>query len=122
MDAEARDWSARFQKLHKNRKPTMTQGGVYSSVYHYLKAAAAAKTTDAKVVAAKMREIPIKDPIMRNASIRPDGRVIHDFYLVKTKSPKQAKEEWDLYNILATIPADQAFQPLSKSKCDLIKE
>jgi len=122
MDSEARAWSARFQKLHKNRKPTMTHGGVYSSVYHYLKAVAAAKTTDAKVVAAKMRELPIKDPVMRNASIRPDGRVIHDFYLVKTKSPQESKEEWDFYKIQTTIPADQAFQPLSKSKCDLIKK
>jgi branched-chain amino acid transport system substrate-binding protein len=122
LDDETRAWSARFQKQHKNRKPTMTQAGVYSSVYHYLKAVAEAKTTDAAVVAAMMRKIPIKDPIMRNASIRPDGRVIHDFYLVKTKSPSESKGEWDYYKILTTIPAEEAFQPLSKSKCDLIKK
>src|SRR3546814_4321202 len=71
-----RAWSERFAKAFDGLKPTMTQAGVYSSVLHYLKAVAATQSTDGKVVADKMREIPIKDPIMHNASIRPDGRVI----------------------------------------------
>jgi branched-chain amino acid transport system substrate-binding protein len=122
MDDQTRAWSVRFMKRYKNLKPTMTHGGVYSSVYHYLKAVAQAKTTDAKVVAATMRMVPIKDPIMRNASIRPDGRVIHDFYLMKTKSPSESKYDGDYYKLVATIPAADAFQPLSKSKCYLIKK
>ncbi len=121
QDDLARNFSARFQKAFQDRKPTMVQAGVYSSVLHYLRSVAAAKTTDAKVVAAKMRELPIKDAVMRNASIRPDGRVIHDMLLVKVKTPAESKGGWDFYTIQATIPAAEAFKPLSASACPLVK-
>ncbi|WP_449412121.1 ABC transporter substrate-binding protein [Pandoraea soli] len=121
QDDAARVWSARFQKKYKDLKPTMVQAGVYSSVLHYLRAVAASQSVDAKVVAQKMREMPIRDPIMHNASIRPDGRVIHDMYLFRVKSPAESKGPWDYYTKVATVPATQAFQPLSKSTCSLVK-
>src|SRR5690606_32479171 len=111
----------RFAKEFKGLKPTMTQAGVYSSVLHYLKSVAASSSTDGKVVADKMRELPIDDSVMRNASIRPDGRVIHDMYLYEVKTPAESKSEWDLSKLVATIPAAEAFQPLSKSTCSLVK-
>ncbi|MGC7405148.1 ABC transporter substrate-binding protein [Pandoraea pneumonica] len=121
FDDASRTWSARFQKKYKDLKPTMVQAGVYSSVLHYLRAVAATKSVDAKVVAQKMRELPIRDPIMHNASIRPDGRVIHDMYLFRVKSPAESKGPWDYYTTVATVPATEAFQPLSKSTCPLVK-
>lgn len=120
-DDASREWSAKFAKAFGGLKPTMTQAGVYSSVLHYLRAVAASGSTDGKVVADKMREIPIKDPIMRNASIRPDGRVIHDMYLYQVKTPAESKNEWDYSRLLATIPAKDAFQPLDNSSCPLVK-
>ena len=120
MDAPSRTWAQAFQQRHGNNKPTMVQGGVYSSVRHYLKSVAAAGATDGATVAKKMRQLPIQDPVMRNASIRPDGRVIHDMYLVKVKKPSESKGPWDYYTIVATIPAADAFQPLDKSACDLV--
>ena len=122
MDDKARAFSTRFEKLHNNLKPTMVQAGVYSSVRHYLKAAMAAKSVDSKVVAQKMREIPIDDPVMRNASIRPDGRVIHDMYLFQVKTPAESKGAWDYYKTVSTIPANVAFKPLSESACPLVKK
>nr|WP_232424672.1 ABC transporter substrate-binding protein [Pandoraea sp. B-6] len=121
QDDASRVWSARFQKKYKDLKPTMVQAGVYSSVLHYLRAVAASQSVDAKVVAQKMREMPIRDPIMHNASIRPDGRVIHDMYLFRVKSPAESKGPWDYYTKVATVPATEAFQPLSKSTCSLVK-
>ena len=120
-DEASRAFAARFEALRK-AKPTMVQGGVYSSVRHYLKAVAAAGTDEYKAVAAKMRELPIQDPVMHNASIRPDGRVIHDTYLVEVKKPAESKGEWDYLKVLATIPAERAFQPLSESTCPLVKK
>ncbi|UYO95473.1 ABC transporter substrate-binding protein [Pollutimonas sp. M17] len=122
FDDGTRAWSDRFAKAFNGLKPTMTQAGVYSSVLHYLKAVAATQSTDGQVVADKMREIPIKDPIMHNASIRPDGRVIHDMYLYEVKTPAESKGEWDLSKLVATIPAAEAFQPLSESTCPLVKK
>ena len=122
MDAQTRAFSSRFEKLHKGYKPTMVQAGVYSSVLHYLKSVAAAKTDDWKVVAQKMRELPIQDAVMRNASIRPDGRVIHDMYLFQVKKPSESKGAWDYYKTVSTIPAASAFKPLSESTCPLVKK
>ena len=122
MDAKTRAFSTRFEKLHKGFKPTMVQAGVYSSVLHYLKSVAAAKTDDWKVVAQKMRELPIDDPVMHNASIRPDGRVIHDMYLFQVKTPAESKGAWDYYKTVSTIPAKAAFKPLADSTCPLVKK
>nr|WP_241150431.1 ABC transporter substrate-binding protein [Delftia lacustris] len=121
MDDQTRNFAARFEKVQKV-KPNQVHAGVYSSVLHYLKSVAAAKSDNADVVAAKMRELPIKDAVMRNASIRPDGRVIHDMYLVEVKTPTQSKAPWDYYKILSTIPANEAFMPLAQSQCPLVKK
>ncbi|NYT65147.1 ABC transporter substrate-binding protein [Alcaligenaceae bacterium] len=120
FDDDSRAWSQRYSAAHKDLKPTMTHAGVYSSVLHYLKAVAATQSTDGNVVADKMREIPINDPVMNNASIRPDGRVIHDMYLYEAKTPAESKGEWDISKLVATIPAADAFQPLSESTCPLV--
>ena len=70
----------------------------------------------------KMHELPIKDEIVRNASLRPDGRMVHDTYLFKVKTPAESKGEWDLYKTLQVIPGDQAFRPLAESSCPAIKK
>jgi branched-chain amino acid transport system substrate-binding protein len=43
-----------------------------------------------------------------------DGRKIHPMYLVEVKTPTESKGPWDYYKVRATIPADQAFRPLSE--------
>ena len=100
----------------------MVQAGVYSSTLHYLRTVATAQSDDWKVVAKKMRELPIKDPVMRNASIRDDGRVIHDMYLFEVKKPAESKAPWDYYKTVSTIPAQIAFKPLESSSCPLVKK
>src|SRR5258708_18018529 len=35
-------------------------------------------------------------------SIREDGRMVHDMYLMQVKTPAESKGEWDLYKVLAT--------------------
>jgi branched-chain amino acid transport system substrate-binding protein len=119
MNDETRAWSKRFGEKYRNRMPTMTQAGVYSAVAHYLKAVQAAGTTDGKVVAEKMREIPVKDFMTDNARIRKDGWVNRDFYLFQVKKPAESKSEWDLYNFVQKIPADEAAPPEKGTGCPL---
>ncbi|WP_127088953.1 ABC transporter substrate-binding protein [Aquabacter cavernae] len=122
MDERNRAWAARWSaRVGGNRKPTMLHAGVYSAVLHYLRAAKAANSTEGDVVAAKMRELPIDDFFARNGSIRPDGRMIHDMYLAQVKTPEESKGPWDYLKILRTIPAAEAFRPLSRSECPLVK-
>jgi branched-chain amino acid transport system substrate-binding protein len=47
--------------------------------------------------------------------------MMHDMYLVEVKTPSESKAKWDYYKVLRRIPADEAAQPLSESKCSLVK-
>nr|WP_231874569.1 ABC transporter substrate-binding protein [Azoarcus sp. KH32C] len=118
---ETRAWSKRYFERMK-RMPTMVQAGDYSAVYHYLKAVKAAGTDEAKAVMAKMREMPVNDFFAKNGKVRVDGRMVHDMYLVQVKKPSESKYPWDYYTIRETIPGDEAFIPLSESKCPLVKK
>ena len=88
---------------------------------HYLKAIDAAGTDEARAVMAKMREMPINDFMTSAGSIREDGRVIRNLYLLQAKTPAESKGEWDLAKVLATIPGREVFRPLSESSCPLVR-
>ena len=119
LNEQTRAWSKRFMASH-GKAPTMQQAGVYSAVTHYLKALQAAGTTDADKVSAKMRAMPINDFMIHNGSIRPDGRVLHDMYLLQVKQPSESHGEWDLMKLVHTIPAAEAFRPMDKGGCPLV--
>jgi branched-chain amino acid transport system substrate-binding protein len=121
LDDESRAWSQRYYE-RMQRMPNMIQAGVYSSVMHYLNAVQAAGSDEGKVVAAKMKELPIKDMFARNGKVREDGRLVHDMYLARVKTPAQSKKPWDYYEIVRTIPGDQAYLPLDRSPCPLVKK
>ncbi|MWJ29480.1 ABC transporter substrate-binding protein [Halomonas sp. ZH2S] len=120
MDEQSREWAERYYE-RMERMPTMVQAGVYSSTMHYLKAIEEAGTDDPETVRAQMAEMPIEDFFARNGRIREDGRMVHDMYLAQVKTPEESTGEWDLYEILSTIPAEEAFRPLSESNCDLVQ-
>jgi branched-chain amino acid transport system substrate-binding protein len=118
---ETRAFAKRFFEARK-AMPTALQAGVYSSVMHYLKAIQAAGTDEAKAVSAKMRELPVNDFFAKNGKLREDGRMVHDMLLVQVKKPSESKAPWDYYDVLATVPGEQAFLPLAQSECPLIKK
>jgi branched-chain amino acid transport system substrate-binding protein len=120
-DDETRRWSKRF--FDRRRViPTMAQAGVYSAALHYLRAVQAANSDDGKIVAAKMRELPVDDFFAGKGAVRANGQMIHDMYLVQVKRPEESRYPWDYYKILRTIPGDTAFQPLADSDCPLVKK
>jgi branched-chain amino acid transport system substrate-binding protein len=120
LDDETRAWSQRFGERMGGRMPSMVQAGVYSVVLHYLRAVEAAGTDDAATVVAKMRELPIDDFFAKNGHLREDGRMVHDMYLARVKSPEASQGPWDYYEILRTIPGDEAFRPMAEGGCPLV--
>jgi branched-chain amino acid transport system substrate-binding protein len=118
---QTRAWSKRFAERNGGKMPTMVHAGVYAGALHYLKAVEALKSKDSAKVMAKMKEMPTDDPLFGKGMIRQDGRKIHDMYLFEVKKPSESKGPWDLYKLLATIPADQAFRPLGEGGCPLVK-
>ena len=116
---ETRAWSQRFL-ARTQQMPNMAQAGVYSATLHYLKAVQAAGTDRTDEVVAKMRELPV-DFFGTDGRVRADGRMVHDMYWLEVKSPAESSGPWDYLKLRATVPGDQAFQPLSKSACRLVK-
>ena len=115
-----RAWSRRFFEKMK-KMPSMVHAGGYSAVTHFLKAVQAAGTDDGLAVAKQLKSMPISDFFSQNGKVREDGRMVHDMYLVEVKKPEESQYPWDYYKVLKTIPGDQAFKPLAKSTCKLVK-
>jgi branched-chain amino acid transport system substrate-binding protein len=119
MNDETREWSDRFMK-ETGVRPTMVHAGIYSSTMQYLKAVEATSSDDVRTVRQQMIKTPINDMFASNGYIREDGRMVHDMYLTRVKTPEESTNEWDLYEIVRTIPGDEAYRPLSESKCKLV--
>jgi branched-chain amino acid transport system substrate-binding protein len=123
LNDQTRAWSREFAAAHKGRMPSMVQAGVYASVLHYLKAVEALKSdADGVKVVDQMKAMPTDDRLFGKGTIRVDGRKIHDAYLFEVKKPNESKGPWDYYKLRATIPAAEAFRPLSQSECPLVKK
>ncbi|MFG1193089.1 ABC transporter substrate-binding protein [Xanthobacter flavus] len=119
QNAETRAFSDRFRALH-GRPPTMMQAGVYSATIAYLKAVKEAGTDDAQAVQRALRALPVNDFMTKNGYVREDGRMMRDMYLLEVKKPDGSNDPWDLATVISTIPAEQAFRPLSESECPMI--
>jgi branched-chain amino acid transport system substrate-binding protein len=125
MNDQTRAFSKRFAAKMKNgAPPTMVQAGVYSGLRHYFKAleALGGNPHDGVKVVEKMKSMPTEDDLFGKGEIQPNGRTTHNAYLFEVKQPSESKAPWDFYKLVGTVPGDQAFTPLSESKCALLKK
>lgn len=119
-DDSTRAFSRRFMQRHNGTPPNQFQAAVYSSVFHYLKAVAAAKSTDGVAVTKKMKELPVNDFYSTNLVVREDGQLMRDFFLMQVKAPGKSKGPWDYNDILTRVPASEIYRPLENGGCPLI--
>ncbi|UZE47323.1 ABC transporter substrate-binding protein [Rhodopseudomonas sp. P2A-2r] len=125
LNDNTRAFSKKFAARMKNgAPPSMVQAGVYAGLIHYFKAleALGSNPHDGAKVVAKMKEMPTDDPLFGKGAIQPNGRTIHSAYLFEVKKPSESKSAWDFYKLVGTVPGDQAFTPLDKSTCPLLKK
>lgn len=120
LNDETRAWAERFRE-RTGSMPTQVHAGLYSSTLHYLQAVEAAETDAAQAVREQMAATPIDDIFASGGYIREDGRMVHDMHLVEVKSPEEAVDEDDLFRLVRTIPAAEAFRPLDQSDCRLVQ-
>ena len=118
---ETRAWSRRFMARNKGRAPTFLQAGAYSAMWHYLTAIKATGSVDGEKVMAQMKATPINDFEMKNVQIRADGHTLRPMYLVEVKNPGDSKEPYDVYNIKATVPAEQVWRTPAEAACPYVK-
>ena len=112
LNADSRAFGKRyFDKMKK--EPSMVQSGYYSATLTYLKAVAAAGTTDADQVMATLKKMKINDMFAKGGYIRADGVMIHDMYVMQVKSPQESKYPWDYYKVVKVMSGEDAFGPIT---------
>ncbi len=121
LNDQTRAFSKRFYDKVK-KEPTMPQAAVYSATLTYLKAVKAAGTTDADKVMDELRKTKVDDMFTQNGTIRPDGLLEHDMYILQVKTPAESKGDWDYYKLLKTMSGEEAFGKLANSACPLVKK
>jgi branched-chain amino acid transport system substrate-binding protein len=119
-DAESRAWSRKFFEKVK-RMPSSLQAADYSATTQYLSAVKAIGSDDGDKVMAQLRKTKINDMFTKGGYIRPDGRMIHDMYLMQVKTPAESTEPWDYYKIAQTMKGEEAWTTKAESKCALWK-
>ncbi len=121
LDDQTRAFAKKFMDK-TGKRPTMVQAGLYSAVSNYLKAIEKSGTDDGPKVIAQLKSMPIDDFFARNASLREDGQLIHDMYLVQAKSPAESKGAWDYEKLVQVIRGKDAFVSPEESACPLLKK
>jgi len=116
MNPDTRAWAKKyFAKMKK--EPSSLQAADYSAAMNYLNAVKAIGTDDGDKVMAQLKKTKINDMFTKNGEIRPDGRMVHDMYLMQVKAPAESKAPWDYYKVVATIPGAQAYTTKAETKC-----
>ena len=120
MDEESHKFGLRMKELTGNG-PGWVAAGNYSAVTNYLKAVEKAGSDDPDAILKALHEMKIEDFFVHNGTMYPNGRLIHDMYLVEVKTPDEVKEGDDFFKMVATVPAEKAFKPYSESACKIGK-
>ena len=111
----SRAFAKRFMAERK-AMPTKTQAAVYTSTLHFLRSMQQAGTRDTPAVNMAMRSLSVEN-FGRPTTLRADGRAIYDLTLYRVKSPSSSRGAWDYYEAIGSIPAAEAFLPMS-SECE----
>lgn len=117
---ETRAWAQKFYQ-RRNAMPSSLQAADYSAAIQYLRAVKATGTDDADKVLAYLRANKLDDVYIKNGVVRPDGRVVHDMYLLQVKTPEESKAPWDYFKVVQTIDGNEAFTTKAETRCALWK-
>lgn len=121
LNPRTRAFTQRLLPSSPRNYPNSEHAATYASVLHYLKTAAAMGPAEAKAsgrqAVAAMKRLPTDDDCFGAGTVREDGRVIIPTYLFQAKAPSESTSGWDVYRLVATTPADQAFRPLDQAVC-----
>ena len=122
LNDRTRAFAKRVSPKTPSNMPNAIHAACYAGTLHYLKAIAklgVERKTDGAAVIAHMKAVPAEDDCFGKTVIRADGRAMVTPYLLQVKKPSESKGEWDLFNVLSSMPADQTAEPVGA--CPLVK-
>lgn len=112
-----RAFARRFD-VSRGMMPGRAQAETYAAVTHYLRAVAAADTSDALVVNDRMRNMPVYF-FGQTAHVRADGRVLYDMTLYRVEPPSADRATWDDLAPVAQLGPSDAFRPFRRDACPI---
>ncbi|TCZ52272.1 ABC transporter substrate-binding protein [Roseicella aquatilis] len=125
LNDRTRAFNARVRPKSPELWPNMANAGIYAQTLHYLKAVAdmgvPTAKADGSAVIARMKAMPTDDDCFGPGRIREDGRKLHPAYLMQVKTPAESRGRHDVLKLLATVPPEDAFRPLSEGGCPFVK-
>jgi branched-chain amino acid transport system substrate-binding protein len=120
MNEPSRVYAKRF--FDKVGKPPSYQHALaYASVNHWLKAATAANSVDADIVAAKMKEMPVSDFFNKDIKIYDNGCVPLPMYLFEVMKPSEVKDKFDVFKQVGVASSQDANPAPGLFGCPLVK-
>lgn len=120
QDDDSRAFSRRFFE-RVGSMPTDYHAGVYSAVKHYLRGVEKAGGDSGKAAVDAMKTLPVDDFFAPGGTVRADGRLLKDLYLIAAKPADTDAEEWDVADVITSLPGDVVFQTIEAGGCPLAK-
>ena len=118
QDEASRTWAKRFF-TERRRMPTDLQAGAYSAATHYLRAVQATGSTETHRLLSAMRDTPVNDMYTQGGRILENNKMVFDLLLARVKAPSASRYPWDYLEVIARIPAEEAFKPVASAGCSL---
>lgn len=115
----AREYTEKYMKKYGER-PHFMAAAVYSATWQYLEAIKRAKTTDPEAVIKALEGHTFRDMFANPGYIRPEDHMqIAKAYLLRAKRPEEVKEKEDYFEIVGTVPAEEAYGPAGQFGCKM---
>ena len=70
----------------------------------------------------ELHKTKVNDVFTQDGTIRADGLLEHDMYIMQVKTPAESKGDWDYYKLIKTMSGEEAFGKLADSACPLVKK
>ncbi|MAY62727.1 MAG: ABC transporter permease [Rhizobiales bacterium] len=119
-DDESRAWKEKYMEYSGGAAPTFPHAADYSLTLAYLKAVEAAGTDDSDAVREELGKMKIDDFFAKGGSIRKDGLLVHDMYLLRVKDGNE--DPWDVAEVVRSIPGEEAYFSLADGGCEMAQE
>jgi branched-chain amino acid transport system substrate-binding protein len=101
-------------------RPHHGAAATYSAIWQYLDAVRRAGTTNPEAVIKALEGHTFRDIFANPGYIRPEDHMqIAKAYLLRAKRPEEVKEKEDYFEIVGTVPAEEAYGPAGQFGCKM---
>jgi branched-chain amino acid transport system substrate-binding protein len=115
----AKEFVARWIKKY-GKPPNWLNAANYSCVTQYLQAVKRAGSKDPKAIVKALEGHKFSDFFANPGIIRAEDHMrVGKAYIMRAKKPAEVKEPWDFFEIVGTVPMEQAYMNPKETGCKM---